>query len=117
MEKIRNLWWMFIVGVFGVYTGVFAQSGGGSGSISLPNPLGNCNDASCVATKIINFIFMLAAPICAIMVLWGGFEIMTSEGDPEKFKTGRNTIFYATVGFVVVLLANSVATIINSIFQ
>jgi hypothetical protein len=42
---------------------------------------------------------------------------MTSEGDPEKFTTGRNTIFYAAVGFVIVLLANSVATVINSVFQ
>jgi hypothetical protein len=51
------------------------------------------------------------------MVLWGGFQMMTSAGDPEKFSTGRKTIVYAAVGFFVVLLANSVATVIQSIFK
>jgi hypothetical protein len=114
MKKIRNVWWMFIVGVFGMSASVFADGGGSA--ISLPNPL-SCGDTGCVVTKIINFIFMLATPICAIMVLWGGFEMMTAAGDPEKFSTGRNTILYAAIGFVVVLLANSATSIIGSIFQ
>ena len=118
MKKIRNLLWILIGGVFGVCANVFAQDTSGSGPISLPNPLGgNCNDATCVVTKIINFISVLAVPICAIMVLWGGFTLMTSSGDPEKVKTGQNTILYAAVGFVVVLLANSVTTLIQSIFK
>lgn len=86
----------------------------------LPNPFDpNCTGVSVndVVTKIINFIFVFATPICVIMVLWGGFEMMTSAGDPEKFSTGRKTILYAAVGFVVVLLANSVATLIQSIFK
>ena len=116
MKKIRTFGWMFIAGIFGAFTSAFSQAGSGSGPISLPNPL-SCADASCVVTKIINFIFVLATPICAIMVLWGGFEMMTSAGDPEKFSTGRNTILYAAVGFVVVLLANSVASIIQGVFQ
>ena len=115
MKKIKNFLWMFVGGVFGVCANVFAQTGS-FGSIDLPDPL-MCADASCVVTKVINFVFVLAAPICAIMVLWGGFQMMTSAGDPEKFSTGRKTIVYAAVGFFVVLLANSVATVIQSIFK
>jgi hypothetical protein len=51
------------------------------------------------------------------MVLWGGFKMMTSSGDPEKFSSGKKTLLYAAVGFVVVLLANSVVSIIGSIFK
>ena len=88
----------------------------------LPNPFNpncdnGCDSIVCILPKILNFIFMFATPICAIMVLWGGFAIMTSEGDPEKFSTGKKTLLYAVIGFVVVLLANSVATIANSIFK
>jgi len=96
-----------------VCTSAFAQA------LSLPNPLTSCNGGTimtCVVTPITNFLLMLATPICAIMVLWGGFEMMTSGGDPEKFSTGRSTVLYAAVGFVVVLLANGVAQIINTIF-
>lgn len=111
MKKAKNLLVVFIGGIFGACTSVFAAD-----SISLPNPLGT-TDATGVVTKIINFIFVLATPIFALMVLWGGFNIMTSAGDPEKFKTGTNTIIYAAVGFIVVLLANSVAPVIQSIFK
>ena len=110
MKKIRYLYLVLFSGVFGIYASAFAQP------ITLPNPLG-CADGSCVALKVINFIFVLSIPICAIMVLWGGFEMMTSSGDPEKFSTGTKTIFYAAVGFVVILVANSVAPLIQSIFQ
>jgi len=113
MKKIKNLWLVFICGIFGVYTSASAQA------LTLPNPLTNCSGGTimtCVVTPITNFLLMLATPICAIMVLWGGFEMMTSGGDPEKFSTGRSTVIYAAVGFIVVLLANSVAQIINTIF-
>ena len=118
MRKIRNFCWLFIGGIFGIYASVFAQNGTiGGGSISLPNPIPGCSDASCVVTKVINFILVLATPICAIMVLWGGFTMMTAGGDPEKFSTGRKTILYAAVGFVAVLLANSVAAVVQNLFK
>ncbi len=89
-------------------------------SVSLPNPLTSCGSGgtilTCVVTPVINFIFMLAVPISVIMVLWGGFTLMTSEGDPEKVSTGKKTILYAAVGFLVVLLAQSVVTIVQNMF-
>lgn len=111
MKKIKIFLLLFITGGFGVFSNVFAKN-----ELDLPNPLG-CNDGICVTTKIINFIFIIAAPICAIMVLWGGFKMMTSSGDPEKFSSGKKTLLYAAIGFVVVLLANSAVSIIGSIFK
>ena len=111
MKKIGSLLYIYAGGVFGACATAFAAE------IDLPNPLGATTSATGIVTKIINFIFVLATPIFALMVLWGGFNIMTSAGDPEKYKTGVNTIIYAAVGFIVVLLANSVAPVIQSIFQ
>jgi hypothetical protein len=111
MRKIKILLTMIAMGNFGIVFSALADN-----SIDLPPPLG-CLDGICVTTKIINFIFTISAPICAIMVLWGGFKMMTSSGDPEKFSSGKKTLLYAAVGFVVVLLANSVVSIIGSIFE
>jgi hypothetical protein len=93
---------------------VFADTG----SITLQNPLGtSCNDLSCPATAVINFLFTIAIPLCGIMVLVGGFQMMTAAGNPEKFGKGKKTILYAVIGFVVILLAGSVAALIQSVFK
>jgi len=84
-------------------------------AVTIPNPL-NCSNFGCVAGKITNGLFILSIPIVAIMVLYGGFQIMTAGGSEEKYTTGRKTILYAAIGFVVVLLADSVADIIKSLF-
>lgn len=86
----------------------------GGTTISLPNPL-SCATFDCVANNIINGLLMLAIPIVAIMVLVGGFQILTAGGNPEKFTTGRRTILYAVVGYGVILLAKGAVLIIKSI--
>jgi hypothetical protein len=97
---------------------VLAGATGTAFAQSLPNPLGaNCGTLGCPVTKVINFMIMLAIPLCAIMVLIGGFQIITSAGNPEKFKSGRNTILYAAAGFAVVLLAKGVSVGIQSFLK
>jgi hypothetical protein len=83
---------------------------------SLANPL-NTTDATVVLNNINSFLLAIAAPICGIMVVWGGFQMITSSGDPEKFSSGKKTLLYAAVGFVVVIFATSVVPLIKSIFN
>jgi len=88
-----------------------------SANLSFPNPLGaNCNNLSCPLATITSFLFTIAIPLCGIFVLVGGFQMMTAAGNPEKFSKGKKTILYAVIGFVVVLLAGSVATLIKNTF-
>jgi len=91
---------------------VFAQ---GSGPLTLTNPL-NTNSFQTVLANINSFLLVIAAPICGIMVVWGGFQMITSRGNPEKFSEGKKTLLYAAVGFVIVIFASSIAPLIQSIF-
>lgn len=94
----------------------FAQ--GGSGAVTLVNPLGaNCSTLSCPLTSVSNFLFTIAIPLCGIIILVGGFQMMTASGDPEKFSKGKKTLLYAVIGFVIILLAGSVATLIQNTFS
>ncbi|HEX4104174.1 MAG TPA: pilin [Candidatus Paceibacterota bacterium] len=99
---------------------VFAQQIGGTTgntNLVLQDPLGgSCTTLSCPLTAVTNFLFTIAIPLCGIMILIGGFQMMTASGDPEKFSKGRKTLLYAVIGFVVVLLAGSVAALIQNIF-
>ncbi len=125
------VWWLWekLFGPSGFFKAVFAAENigtsnnvgtdsnigtGGGGPITLPNPLA-CGDIPCVVGKIINILFDISIPIVAIMVLIGGFQILTAGGNEEKFKLGRKTILYAAIGFGVILIANSVVTIIQNL--
>jgi Type IV secretion system pilin len=83
---------------------------------SLVNPL-NTTDATVVLGYFNTFLIAIAAPICGIMVVWGGFQMMTSAGNPEKFSEGRRTLLYAAIGFVVVIFASSISYVLKSIIN
>lgn len=91
----------------------FAQNPGG-GPVTLPNPLG-VSTFQGVTAQISNFLLVIAIPLVAIMALVGGFQMITSVGNPEKFASGRKTLVYAIIGFAVVLLAGGIVQIIKSI--
>lgn len=93
-------------------------SGGQSnspGGGTLPNPISGCNDLSCVGQKIIAFLQTIAFVILSIMVLYGGFQMMTAGGSEEQFTNGRKTLTYAVIGIAVVIIASGVAGIVKSL--
>lgn len=87
---------------------------GGGGTVNLPNPLA-CNDIPCVGQKIVSGLFYLVTPIVVIMVLIGAFQILTAGGSPDRVTKGRNTIFYAVVGYAIVLIAQGLVFIIKEV--
>lgn len=115
-ELMKRLYFLAILTL--LYPPSFSRAAGDpgsdSGSVVIVNPVG-CGDFGCVADKIINSLLGIAIPIVAVMVLIGGFQIITAGGDPEKFKTGRKTVLYAVVGYAVILVAKGVRLIITSI--
>lgn len=106
--------WIGFKNLFDFFPEASAQVFGGN--IDLINPFGGC-DWVCVTNNIVNGLGTVSVAIMTIMVLYGGFQIITAGGDPEKFQTGKRTILYAAIGFVVLLVAGSVANIIKSIFS
>ena len=99
-------------------TGVALADGGpigtGNGPLTLLNPLGTATFAELVS-KILGALFTLSVPLVSIMVMVGGYYILTAAGNEERLKTGRNTITYAAIGFLVILLANGVVSLIREI--
>jgi len=104
---------LFAVGI--TMTGGVALAVTSTTGINLVNPL-SCSDLVCVAQNIVNFLWLLAIPLCTIMMLIGGFQMMTAAGNPEQFSNGSKTLQYAAIGFVVVLLAGGLVTFIKSLF-
>lgn len=115
---------LILIFILNVNNFVFAQDKGGttSGSsslskdkIELTNPL-DCKDAVCVVQKIINGIFTLSIPVAVLMILIGAFQILTAGGEEEKFKNGKNTIKWAVIGFMLVIISLGLVDIILEFF-
>jgi len=53
-----------------------------------------------------------------IMIIYGGFNILTAGWDEEKVKKGKTILMQAVGGLIVVFIANSVITwLINGLFN
>jgi uncharacterized protein involved in exopolysaccharide biosynthesis len=63
------------------------------------------------------FLFQVAVPLTAVMALIGGFQMITSAGNPEKVSSGRKTLMWAAIGFAVVILAGGVVAIITNLLS
>lgn len=106
--------------VLTVSTALMTRIAYAASPITLCDPLGNnCQYGNetfySVAMKVAGFIFWdIAAPLSIIMVLVGGFQLITSSGNPEKVSQGRKTIIYAAIGFVAAMLAGGVVSIVKN---
>lgn len=62
--------------------------------------------------RITNVVAVVAGILAVIMMIWGGFTYITSGGDTGKTTSARNTIIYAAVGLLVIVLAQSIIVFI-----
>ena len=86
--------------------------------LSLPNPLGEgASTIPQLLERIAKFLVLLAAPLVAIMVLFGAYQMLFAAGDPEKFGTGKKTILYVVIGYAIILIAWGVTGIIESVLR
>jgi len=91
-----------------------AQTTGGSPSYELKNPLGQTSIVG-VINNVLNYFIYISVPILAIMILVGGFQILTARGAPDKIVSGKKTITYAVIGFGIVLVSKGIALILLKI--
>ena len=61
------------------------------------------------------FLFWGGA-ICVLMMIWGGLQYVLSTGDPGKAAKGKQTLVYALVGFVIMILAAVIVNVVNTTF-
>lgn len=65
-----------------------------------------------VVQNILNVIIGITGIIAVIFIIIGGVQYMTSAGDAGKAKKARDTILYAVIGLVVVILAFAIVNFV-----
>jgi hypothetical protein len=62
------------------------------------------------------FLFPLAGVILFLIVIWGGFDFLFSQGDPDKISGARMKIFSGIIGFALLVIALLLVRILMYIF-
>lgn len=89
-----------------------------SGEIPVPKPSrapdGNLLE---LITLISNTILLLVGVVAVLFLIIGGFQYITSAGNPESISKAKTTILYAIIGIIITLIAWAVVTFIIGSFK
>lgn len=69
----------------------------------LDNPLANDKtEATQIIATVIKTALGIIGALTLLMLVWGGFQWLTSAGNPEKVKMGTQTMVWAVIGVLLV---------------
>ncbi|MBU1120176.1 pilin [Patescibacteria group bacterium] len=67
-----------------------------------------------VVQMVINIATPVAVIAVVLLLVYGGFLMMTSKGDPDKLQEAKQVITNAIIGFVVILLCVAILLLISN---
>lgn len=62
-------------------------------------------DLASIVNNAIPMLFGIAGIFLLAYILWGGFDFLTSMGDPKKAEAGKNKITAAIIGFLIIFVS------------
>jgi len=88
-----------------VNTALAQGLGSQSGQLGLQGVAGEQSGLSAVIGGIMNFFLEFVGLVAVLILIYGGFKMITSAGDQEQFSSGRQMIIYAVIGIVVIVIS------------
>ena len=86
-------------------------------AISVPNPLGNINSLPDLIGRGVQGFLGISGALALLFVVWGGITWMTSRGNAEKVKSGRDAMVWALFGLVAVFLSYVIISAVLGLLQ
>jgi hypothetical protein len=90
--------------------------------INIPEPSGfefsgpTQGTLAAVINKLLIYVLPLAGIILFFMIIAGGFQLLTSAGNPDSISKGQKKITIAIVGFLVIFIAYWLMQILEVVF-
>lgn len=123
MRAVIKKLYLFLIPIFifGVVQYAVAQgsrpcTGSDAGRcFSITNPLGSDTLPEIIAGLISQFTIYIGAPLVAIMVMFGAYQMLFSGGSEERYKQGKKTILYTVIGYAVLLISTGVGSLVMGV--
>ena len=97
--------------------GSIGECYGGTGNNKVNNDIAT-RDLNNTLNTIINVIIGIVGFVAVVMMIMGGINFITSQGDTAKVTKARNTILYGVVGLIVALLAFAIVNfVLSNVFK
>ncbi len=103
MKKIINLFWLATLPI---------SAWAADGKIELENPV-SANSVPELINTVIKAILGIVGAVALLYLVLGGFTWLTSQGNPEKVKKGRETLVWAIFGLAMIFFSY---VILNYVF-
>lgn len=81
------------------------------------SPIQDENAATNLLQNAINFAVAISGLICAIFIVIGGVNYMTSSGDSAKLQKAKSTLTYAIIGLIIVALSGVITNFVFDIIK
>lgn len=88
-----------------------------SGTQTLKGPLVGIESLADLISAILSFLFPLAGILLFVYLVWGGFQFMLSQGNPEKVQAGKDIITHALMGFLLLIFSLFIVRLIALVFK
>lgn len=70
---------------------------------------------SIIVSNIIQIMLVLSAWICTGMIIYAGYQLVTSGGDAARVAKGKKTIVGAIIGLIISILGAAIVNFIASV--
>ena len=57
---------------------------------------------------LINVFASVMGFLAVGMIIYGGFTLLTAQGDPARIKRGKDVVLYSVIGLILVMLAYAI---------
>jgi hypothetical protein len=96
----------------GVSNGIDTVTGGSGATGVCNGTQGISSGLGTIAKTAINIISILVGIVAVIMIIFAGFKYITSGGESNGVTSAKNSLIYAIVGLVIVVLAQAIVHIV-----
>lgn len=79
-------------------------------AVGILKPSGNAVADTATIIQGLRMAYAIGGGLAVVMIVIGGLKFITATGDPSGITSARNTIIYALIGLVVVLLASAITS-------
>lgn len=73
-------------------------------------------DIGKVLLAVVEILLRVSGMIAVAFVMYGGFQYIFTQGDPEKAKSARKTIINAIIGIAIALVATGAVNFVGNAF-
>ena len=63
-------------------------------------------------SMLINVFASVMGFLAVGMIIYGGFMLLTAQGDPAKIKRGKDVVTYSIIGLILVMLAYAIVNFV-----